>query len=279
MQWFMQEYEQKLKEFRANEHNIVGVKARAMPSMHYDGLAVLANKIASTLGPEYEWELMGPFGVRASCSLWFVKSGENILTDGGYDIEICPRKDSDGIAAFQLACGQRDFAGNPTGSFPMPETFEETLCFLKHCNPATPENLESVSIATVSIPPTDLYILKDLLSMTKGQAIEKYKMDQPELAAKLDRGEDTTYHFQFDDGMQLSLNFGAHKVSDEIYLYACLYDKNHVLDVLSRKHELEYNQKHSLNHVLQMCGEKKEHIDIEQPNKIINRVNNAEPER
>lgn len=224
MQWFMKEYEEKQKEYLALKEQ--GINPENEPSTYHNGLSVLAKEIANKLGPEYSWRLMGPFGTRASSSLWFTKTGEDMLKDGGYSLDVCPGLAFDGSAAFHLSCGGRDFAGNPTKWTPMPETLEETFCLLHHSNPMLLKDLESVSVAAVVVPEHDLYVLKNLLSIKKEDAVEIYKDTLPEIASLLKEGKDITYSFSFDDGFTVDLNIGSYEGSNDMFLYAALYDNN-----------------------------------------------------
>lgn len=215
MQWFMEEYYQKV-----NVHNTSSNR----PNIYDGGLAVLANRIAKELGPDYTWKLMGPFGLRANSSLWFTKRGEDMLKHGGYALDVCTARDENGSIRFSLASGKTDFAGNPTKHFDMPEKFEDTLCYLTRNEPISPDNIRVCYSDVVSIVPEDLLLLKDMLSLSKDEAIDKYKGTAPELAATLECGKDIVYHFQFEDGKQIDLNIGVHSWSQVPHVFVGLYD-------------------------------------------------------
>ena len=226
MQWFMEDYFKKQENYQKNK---VRGTVPGRPNIYDDGLAVLANRIAKELGPDYSWELMGPFGLGANSSLWFTKCGEDMLKHGGYTLDVCPTYDENGTIGFALASGKTDFAGNPTKHFDMPESFEETLCFLTRNEPISPDNIRICYSDVVSILPADPFLLKDMLSLAKNEAIEKYKGTVPELAAALESGRDIVYHFQFEDGKHIDLNIGTDSWPQQPHVFAGLYDADQKL--------------------------------------------------
>ena len=225
MQWFMEDYFKKVEVFQKAKMQGAVLER---PSIYDDGLAVLANRISKELGPDYTWKLMGPFGMGANSCLWFTKNGEDMLKHGGYALNVCPTYDKEKNIGFALASGKSDFAGNPTKHFDMPESFEKTLCFLTRFEPISPDNTTIVCYEdVVSIPPADLYVLKDMMQLSGAEILEKYGHEDTNIGDALREGKNIVYTFRFEDGKQVDLEFAINVAHDEQpWFLAALYDEN-----------------------------------------------------